>query len=74
MATTFFNDVAEIQAVFQYSADNNKTVMHLLIDTHPRISGQATSHEECVIMFRGTPDEFRNKLTEAFKHFLEPKQ
>ena len=71
MATTFFNDVAGIAAHFQYSPDNNKTVMHLLIDTHPRIPGEATQHEECAIMFRGGPKEFRAALKEALRHFMD---
>ena len=74
MATTFFNDIKELQVVAAYNPKNDKTMLHLLIDTHPRKEGELPAQEECVLMIRGAPSEVREKLKEAFKHFLEPKQ
>jgi hypothetical protein len=71
MATSFFNDIADFSVVFTYSTDSNKTAMNFLIDTNPRIEGQATVHEEAVFMYRGTPSELRVKLNEALRHFLD---
>ena len=74
MATTFFNDIKELQVVAAYNPKNDKTMLHLLIDTHPRREGELPAQEECVLMIRGAPSEVREKIKEAFKHFLEPKQ
>jgi hypothetical protein len=71
MATSFFNDIADFSIAFTYSTQSNKTAMHILIDTQPRIEGQATVHEEAVLMYRGTPAQLRKKLREELKHFLE---
>ena len=71
MATSFFNDIVDFSAVFTYHTDSNKTVMNILIDTNPRIEGQATVHEEVVLMYRGTPTQLRAKLKDVFKHFLD---
>ena len=74
MATTFFNDIKDLQVVATYNPSANKTMIHLLIDTYPRKEGELWVQEECVLMIRGTGTEAREKLKEAFKHFLEPKQ
>ena len=74
MATTFFNDVKDIQVVASYNPNADKTMIHLLIDTHPRKEGEMHMHEECVLMIRGTPTVVREKLKDAFKHFLEAKE
>jgi len=74
MATTFFNDIKDLQVVAAYNPKNDKTMLHLLIDTHPRRENDLPAQEECVLMIRGAPSEVREKLKEAFKHFLEPKQ
>ncbi|CAB5220021.1 hypothetical protein UFOVP237_56 [uncultured Caudovirales phage] len=73
MATSFFNNVEDFSIVFTYSPDANKTAMNIMIDTSPRIDGQATMHEEAVLMYRGTPSQLRTKLKEALSHFLEAK-
>lgn len=74
MATTFFNDIKDLQLVAAYNPSNDKTMLHLLIDTHPRRSNDLSVQEECVLMIRGAPSEVREKIKEAFKHFLEAKQ
>jgi hypothetical protein len=74
MATTFFNDIKDLQVVAAYNPASNKTMIHLLIDTHPRKDGESTAQEECVLMIRGEPSAARAKLKEALKHFLEAKQ
>lgn len=74
MATTFFNDIKDLQVVAAYNPASNKTMIHLLIDTHPRKEGELTAQEECVLMIRGQPSQVREQLKEAFKHFLEAKQ
>ena len=74
MATTFFNDIKDLQVVASYNPSANKTMIHLLIDTAPGKEGDRPIHEECVLMIRGEPSQVREKLKEAFKHFLEPKQ
>jgi hypothetical protein len=74
MATTFFNDIKDLQVVAAYNPASNKTMIHLLIDTHPRKDGELTAQEECVLMIRGQPSQVREQLKEAFKHFLEAKQ
>ena len=73
MATSFFNDIADFSVAFTYSVEANKTAMNILIDTNPRIAGQATVHEEAVLMYRGTPSELREKLKKDLSHFLEAK-
>lgn len=74
MATSFFNDIKDLQVVASYNPNSNKTMIHLLIDTYPRRENELPAQEECVLMMRGTPTETREKLKEAFKHFLEPKK
>lgn len=74
MATTFFNDINDLQIVAAYNPTANKTMLHLLIDTAPRKEGEPPFHEECVLMIRGEPSVVREKIKEAFKHYLEPKQ
>jgi hypothetical protein len=74
MATTFFNDIKDLQVVAAYNPSNDKTMLHLLIDTHPRREGELPAQEECVLMIRGAPSQVREKIKEAFKHFLEPKE
>ena len=74
MATTFFNDIKDLQLVAAYNPTNDKTMLHLLIDTHPRRDSDMPAQEECVLMIRGTPSQVREKIKEAFKHFLEAKQ
>jgi hypothetical protein len=71
MATSFFNDISDFTIAFTYSIQSNKTAMNILIDTAPRIEGQATVHEEAVLMYRGTPSELRKKLAKELNHFLE---
>jgi len=71
MATSFFNNIDDFSIAFTYSTDSNKTVMNILIDTRPRIEGQATQHEEVVLMYHGTPSQLRKKLATELKHFLE---
>ena len=73
MATTFFNDIKDIQVVAAYNPASNKTMIHLLIDTHPRKEGESNAQEECVLMVRGEPSKVREQLKDAFKHFFEPK-
>ena len=73
MATTFFNDIKDLQIVAAYNPASDKTMIHLLIDTAPR-EGTLPIHEECVLMIRGTPSSARQKLKEAFKHFFEAKE
>lgn len=72
MATTFFNDIKDLQVVAAYNPASDKTMIHLLIDTAPR-EGTLPIHEECVLMIRGTPSSVREKLNNALKHFLEAK-
>ena len=74
MATTFFNDIKDIQIVAAYNPNADKTMIHILIDTAPRKDGDQPIHEECVLMIRGAPSSVREKIKEAFKHFLEPKE
>jgi hypothetical protein len=74
MATTFFNDINDLQIVAAYNPTANKTMIHLLIDTAPRKEGEQPIHEECVLMIRGEPSQVRDKLKDAFKHFFEPKE
>ena len=73
MATTFFNDIKDLQVVAAYNPASDKTMIHLLIDTAPR-EGTLPIHEECVLMIRGTPSVVREKLKDAFKHFFEAKE
>ena len=73
MATTFFNDIKDLQVVAAYNPASDKTMIHLLIDTAPRRSDDPPVHEECVLMIRGTPSSVREKLNNALKHFLEAK-
>lgn len=73
MATTFFNDIKDLQIVAAYNPASDKTMIHLLIDTAPR-EGNLPIHEECVLMIRGTPSSARQKLKDAFKHFFEAKE
>ena len=70
MATSFFNDIEDFSITFTYSDQANKTAMHILINTAPRIEGQAVSHEEAVLMYRGTPSQPREKLDAELKHFM----
>jgi hypothetical protein len=74
MATTFFNDIKDLQIVAAYNPNSDKTMIHLLIDTAPRRSDDPPVHEECVLMIRGTPSVVREKLKDAFKHFFEAKE
>jgi len=74
MATTFFNDIKDLQIVAAYNPNADKTMIHILIDTNPRKEGELPAQEECVLMIRGTPSVVREKLKDAFKHFLEPKE
>ena len=74
MATTFFNDINDLQVVAAYNPNNDKTMIHLLIDTAPNRDGDKPIHEECVLMIRGRPSVVREKLKDAFKHFLEAKE
>ena len=74
MATTFFNDIKDLQIVAAYNPNSDKTMIHLLIDTAPRNDGDLPTHEECVLMIRGVPSEVREKLKSAFKHFFEAKE
>lgn len=71
MATSIFNDIKDITLVASYNSTSNKTLLNILIDTYPRIEGQAVAHEEVTLMVRGMPSEVRTKIKEAFKHFLE---
>ena len=74
MATTFFNDINDLQIVAAYNPNSDKTMIHLLIDTHPRKEGELWVQEECVLMIRGAPSSVREKLKTAFKHFFEAKE
>ena len=70
MGTSFYNNIEDFSVVFTYSVDSNKTIMNILIDTSPRIEGQATVHEEVALFYRGTPSQLREKLKKELGHFL----
>jgi hypothetical protein len=71
MATSIFNDINHLTIMFSYSPEAGKTIMNILIDTNPRVPGQAVMHEEVALMYRGMPSDLRKMLKAELAHFMD---